>query len=277
MRNILIGVVAVALGACVGATVIHARMAGTIADLTRQLDETTIPKTNKEFEEAKDRLRYLEQDNEALRAQIAALQDSLSDASTARDEAMAMAEVEGAGPMEPQGPGGPPDGARGDDSRRSSGGGRDRFRGGGDRDAQRTEFAQRMRQSVNDFYAQQIAQTKDADARKRLQAMQEYTDYLTQLRESERAAQTEEEREAIRTTMRDTFDAIRTLREQQQDYMLRQLAADYGVTSTAKQDELIESLQNLQSSPFFRFGGGGPGGYGGGPGGGPGGGFGGPR
>ncbi len=123
---------------------------------------------------------------------------------------------------------------------------------GEERAAQRSEFLSQVRQRTSDIIEAEAAKAGDPAVRRRLDAIREQSDYMLALMEQIRETRKEDER----ARLQEAFDAARAevgaLVEEQQDYMLRQVAAQYGITDEVKQAELIRSLRETQSSPLFR-------------------------
>jgi hypothetical protein len=115
----------------------------------------------------------------------------------------------------------------------------------------RREFMAQIRDRSMNFLQDRIDSTTDPVVQDRLAAIGDYLDYMMDLGAQMRDAETEEERDALRETMGQTRDEFQGLVREQQDYMVRQLAEEYGITGTEEQDEFIASLQGMRQSPFF--------------------------
>ena len=82
-----------------------------------------------------------------------------------------------------------------------------------------------------------------------------------------RNAESDEERQLLREEMIENAQNYQQLVQTQRNEMLRDLAEQHGITSTARQDEFIQSYQQLQNDPIYNSGmpgGWSGGGYGGG-------------
>lgn len=136
-----------------------------------------------------------------------------------------------------------------------------------EREARRAEFRQRFQERVDTFFEEQYARARTAEEQERIALMQEYSQYAMDLRGAMRDAETDEERQALGEQFRDTWTALRDLRDEQQAAMVRDVAAEYGITG-ANQQAFTDAVLRLQESPFFNPGaamggrGGGPGGRG---------------
>jgi hypothetical protein len=134
-----------------------------------------------------------------------------------------------------------------------------------EREARRAEFRQRFQERVDTFFEEQYARARTAEEQERIALMQEYSQYAMDLRQSMRDAETDAERETLAEQFRDTWTALRDLRDEQQASMLREVASDFGITG-ADQQAFADAMLQLQESPFFNPGAamrGGPGGFGG--------------
>jgi len=142
------------------------------------------------------------------------------------------------------------------------------------------EFRDNARATAAEYLAEQAAKATDPADRERLAAISEYTDAMFESFDAMRNAETHEDRDAIRQTMMENGAVYRDLIQEQQASMTQNLAAKYGV-GAEQQEQFLQELEDLRSSPLFRgpmmFGGrGGPpggggthGGFRGGPGRGP--------
>jgi hypothetical protein len=118
------------------------------------------------------------------------------------------------------------------------------------REARRAEFRQRFQERVDTFFEEQYARARTAEEQERIALMQEYSQYAMDLRGAMRDAETDEEREALAEQFRDTWTALRGLRDEQRAAMLREVAADFGLTG-ADQQAFTDAMLQLQESPFF--------------------------
>jgi hypothetical protein len=261
MKTAITILVAVVVGFGSGAYFNHVRVSGVNKMLAAERDQIR-SELDQAMRAAEDNARQ----TEMLQRQLAALDDSFSQFMTtpppppaAMDATMMPPEMEEttADPAETR------DRRQRDRQDATADG-----PGGGDREERRQAFAEQIRGRVDQFYQEQMQQAPDRDTQERLAAMQQYTDDLMALRTAMRDAQTDEDRQALRDSMGETFQALRQVQVDQQNAMLRDLATRYGITDQAAQDQFAQSLQRLQNSPFFRpermfMGGGGPGGPGG--------------
>src|SRR5690606_15086052 len=119
-------------------------------------------------------------------------------------------------------------------------------------EARRQEFANRMRENVSNFYNSKLETAGDAASQQRILAMEDYSNYMMDLFQQMRATEDEAERERLRAEMDSARDTMRTLVTDQQDQMLRDLAADMGVTSGSRQDEFVTRMRETMEDPFFR-------------------------
>jgi len=264
MRSAIVAIVALSVGAIGGAFALHLHLAARLdagenersellarnQELNKRLSDLTEYTRGLESEagQLKHELESTRQEHEALAA-LSTAPDLLE---SPLDEVLATPEDESEAERAP------------DDEP-----GRDRRRWGtpeerAAREERFREFAARARTRASEVLVEQIALTTDPDAQRRLATMAQYVDDMFELGSQMRNSEDEEEREALREAMGQTRDALETLGREQRDYMVRELASQYGITSPEKQAEFINSLSTLRSNPLFRYpyGMGGPGGPG---------------
>jgi hypothetical protein len=114
------------------------------------------------------------------------------------------------------------------------------------------DFMERQRQRGHEFINSQILQTADPAVQERLGILGENIDYMIDLMQEMRRVEDNQDRIALQQEYTAARDNVRVLVEQQQNHMLRQLAAENGITDPAAQDALIHAFRRVESSPFFR-------------------------
>jgi len=272
MRTTILILVMLAVGAAVGA--FAARLTLT-SQLETALDERDVARkelsgVSDARQENLNELARLKAVNEALEMDLRGLRQKAEAMPVAanvfvEESDAAMEEFppeEAMVTMEGDERGGPPDGGPGD-GREGGRGERGRPRGMSEEEwAQRRqqweEFREQRRVDRENFFANTIANAKDAATQERVAAIQEYNDYLSGLREAMRDAETDEERDQLRQDMMENGRVLQDLVEAQRDSMIRDMAAQSGITDSAKQDAFVNAYHQLQASPFFReYGGGG--------------------
>lgn len=112
-----------------------------------------------------------------------------------------------------------------------------------------------MQVRIDDFLAKDIAAATDSEAQQRLIALQEYNAHIHELRRAMGEAKTDEEQQALRESMRQAVEAVRDLTFSQQDYLIRNMAEEYGIDGADQQDAFVESVRHLQHNPYFRMSG----------------------
>ena len=262
--KILIYIIVAVLGVLAGALLVHGRLAPKVAVLTGQTESLQV-----ENKDLKEKVRRLMQGTEQLEHQLADAEsqaadvvaqepaDSLGQGEPAEPESEDMSVAEAFGPTQGESrrglrrrgqaevvgteqsasETGQPEEGRGDPEER-----RARFR----------EFEQQMRDRVSTVLQDEYASAPDADAQERIEIIQDYMDQMAQLREAMRNAESDEERDALRQSMRESYMGMQEVVRTQQDSMLRSLASNSGITDPGKQDSLITGLRDLQASPFFQ-------------------------
>lgn len=268
MRNAIIAVLALTLGAAGGAWIMRSQLENR---LTAALAEQE--SLRKQLEDARADSVLPAEREKALMSEIEALQARLNSL-----EAQQKPQTSGAPSFEASpnpeanlgdvaGPPPPRDAAVADGEPR---------RGPRDRDENLTEeerqqraerwreFQQQFRDRMDNFFRDQYNAAPDGESKERIAQLQQYAEYMMQLRESMRNATTEEERESLRQAMRETGANMAELSRQQRDHMMRQLAQQFGIQDPSQQEAFISQLQSLESNPLYRGGGMlGPGGFGG--------------
>lgn len=132
---------------------------------------------------------------------------------------------------------------------------------------ERAQLEERLRDGLNQMRNRlaenlnaEMQKTSDPAAQDRLTQIQTYTDYNLDLFQELREATTDEQREALRQELSDNQNYVNALRQEQQNYMLSEIARQYGVNNS---EGFINSIQETMRNPMFRGGSGGFGGFGG--------------
>lgn len=285
MRTGIIVLVALALGGLAGAAGVHLMRQGQLASLQTELSSAQDAATGAE-ERAKNaaaELASLQRRAETLERQVAGLSEQLEAVETAKPMDMAALMPEGdtalaALPAREFAPGPAPlEGERPEQRIENESAGaeaepsEEEAAQQAEREARRAEWRARIEDRLNTFYDEAYMGAKDRQEQDRLALMKEYTDYAMDLWAQARQAETDEERQALREAGGEAMRTLNDLRREQQADMVRDVAAQHGITDPKQQDALAQSVIRLQESPFFQpgriFGGGGPGRPGGGRGG----------
>lgn len=127
--------------------------------------------------------------------------------------------------------------------------------------ARRAEWSQDFRGGMENFLDTAYADAKTPEEQERIAALGEYGAAMFELRQQMGDATTDEEREALGQAMRENFDGMRSLMQEQQDAMFRETLENAGIDKPGRQKQLIQELRETMDSPFFM---GSPGGGGGG-------------
>lgn len=120
------------------------------------------------------------------------------------------------------------------------------------RQAREQEFRTRVRERVGGFFEAEYGGATDATVQDRLVRMEENTNYLMDLREAMREAESDEERQQLRQDFGETAAALRDLVVEQQDYVLRTVAEEHGIKGAEQQEAFVASMREVQSSIYFR-------------------------
>jgi hypothetical protein len=114
------------------------------------------------------------------------------------------------------------------------------------------EFVADFQERVNTFLGERMMQSPDAVEQDRIAALREYFDYMTDLRQQMHEAKTDEEHAQIEELMQKSGEEMTGLQREEQDYLLRQVAEEYGITDPQKQAEFVNRMQEFRHDPFFR-------------------------
>jgi predicted nucleic acid-binding Zn-ribbon protein len=254
MKTAIITVVACIVGATAGvlltATRIQPQLEAARLEAAQLKDKAT--KAEAEVPDLKFRIEHLESENTTLKSQVADLEafkvTSLNAPKPQMTEDDALAALEAEVPDETPAEGGNRNGDR-----------RNRRQGGFDpanlTPEQRAEFEERreaMRTRVADMMNQEIAKYNDPAVTERITAIDQQRQAMTDMWQAMRDAKTDEERDALRDQMSQARDQMASLMVEQQDYMLRDLAKQYGITDPAKQEQFLQAMRETTSSPLYR-------------------------
>jgi len=121
--------------------------------------------------------------------------------------------------------------------------------------SERNDASSRVREGLQAYMDDEIAKTQDADTAQRLSALSDSMGRQMELVQQLRDAKTDAERDSARQSLTELRTSMRELVQTQQDTMLRQFAAQYGVAAD-QQEQFLRGFRELQASPFFRMAGG---------------------
>ncbi|HIJ73852.1 MAG TPA: hypothetical protein HPP83_07105 [Candidatus Hydrogenedentes bacterium] len=265
IKTVVIMVVALAVGAAGGVLAAKRRLNPQLAASASQSKQLKLRCAILEqgLAEAEAQMRDLEAKNEALQEEMAAMEkmaeaapyeenlfpfEGLSDQATVEPRQGIRRMEAGAGAQD----GVPTDDA--DLTRRR------------ERETRRREWMERGRERYRENMAAALDNETDEAARERIAAIEEYGDYAMDLMQQMRAAETDEERAALREELGEVFQTSRALVYEQQEHMLRRVAEQHGIGTPSVQDSFVDAMRHTLTSPFFRTGGPGalgPGGRGG--------------
>lgn len=258
MKNVLTVLLGALLGAVVGAGAMHQWIMPQLMDseTKRSEAERKLASIQSDSESAGEKLARLEAERNQYSDRLAALQTKLDDATGA--ETVAPADVPlpedgaavDASTETPEGdvPATPDAGERGPDRDRG-----DR-RGGGtpeEREARRQEFATRMQENMSNFFTGELEKSATPEMQERLVALEQKTQELFDLRHQMRAAETEEEREALGQALGETMTAAREIMQEQQGDMLGAIANQFGITRESDQAAFEQAVRSAVESPMF--------------------------
>ena len=91
----------------------------------------------------------------------------------------------------------------------------------------------------------------DPKTQERITAMVEYQEQIFELGQEMRNAESDEDRAAIRETMRDTMDELQKTVKTQQNSMLGDVAKEYGIEGKKAQREFSNAVRDVIGNPLF--------------------------
>jgi len=259
MRNAAIVVIAVLVGAACGALVMHRRLQPRVDELAADVDRAqgqvnqlvaAANASEDELRRMQAELRQMDDEARGLRRKLE--QVTPPQLPTVSEETVAAIEL----PLLTE----PDEEAEPEQDRRRWGDGRHGRRRDEDlteeeREARRAREQQlrtRIRERVDGFFDAEYGAAADATVQDRLVQMEESTNYLMDLREAMREAESDEERQQFRQDFGETAATLRDLVTEQQDYMLRTVAEEHGIKGAEQQEAFVASMREIQASLYFR-------------------------
>lgn len=262
MKTVIAVVLGAVLGAVAGAGVIYQRLTPALEEATAKLLEANqkLAATQSATESDAEKVARLEAERSQYSERLAALQAKLDEAVDA--EPVASAEVDlateetlDAAALEPETAGAAPDGEgdRGPGRDRGERGDRgDRWGGTPEeRQARREEFAARMQENMANFFTGELEKSSTPEMQERLVALEQKTQEMMDIRSQMRAAETDEEREALGAAFGETMTAAREIMQEQQADMLGAIANQFGITKEADQVAFEQAVRAAVDSPMF--------------------------
>lgn len=259
MKNVLIVLLGAVLGIVLGAGAMHQWAMPQLLDANTKLSdaERKLASIQAESESSSAKLAQLEAERNQNSEQLASLQSKLDKATGA--EAVTPADVplpEDATAVDASA--GPPEGAAPEEpsaderaARRERGA---RWGGGGtpeEREARRQEFATRMQENMSNFFTGEMEKSSTPEMQERLVALEQKTQEMMDLRSQMRAAQTDEEREALGQAFGETMSAAREIMQAQQGDMLGAIANQFGITKESDRAAFEQAVRSAVDSPIF--------------------------
>ena len=257
MRTVGIVVIAVLVGAACGAWVMHGRLQPRVDTLMAQGDQAAdqLNRMQAAYEDELDQMQAeiqeLEDEARGLRRKLEQVPPPQQPVPLA-EETVAAIEL----PFLPE----PEEATEPEQDRRRWGEGRRGRRRDEDlteeeraaRQVREQELRTRVRERVDGFFEAEYGGATDATVQNRLVQMEEHTNYLMDLREAMREAESDEERQQLQQGFGETAAALRDLVVEQQDYVLRTLAEEHGIKGAEQQDAFVASIREVQSSIYFQ-------------------------
>lgn len=258
MKNVFAALLCAVLGAVLGAVFMYQRYMPTFMELNAKLmsAEQKLAAIQTDSEGAGDKLARLEAERNQFSEQLASLQTKLDKATGA--EAVAQADVplpEDATALDASAssPGGAAPAAPPEEEQAARRDRSDRWGGGTpeEREARRQEFTTRMQENMSNFFTGELEKSNTPEMQERLVALEQKTQEMMDLRIQMRAAETDEEREALGQAFGETMSAAREIMQEQQGDMLGALANQFGITKEADQAAFEQAVRSAIESPIF--------------------------
>jgi hypothetical protein len=120
-----------------------------------------------------------------------------------------------------------------------------------ERQARREEFATRMQENMANFFTGELEKSSTPEMQERLVALEQKTQEMMDLRNQMRAAETDEEREALGAAFGETMSAAREIMQEQQADMLGAIANQFGITKESDQAAFEQAVRAAVDSPMF--------------------------
>lgn len=120
-----------------------------------------------------------------------------------------------------------------------------------ERDERRQQKYEERRAQAMSFLQQKLDGTSDPAAQQRIVSIAEHLDAMLEIRQQMRDAQTDLERDQARERMHQAEANLQDLVWQQQDFLLRKVAEENGITEPARQAAIANAFFQLQQNPFF--------------------------
>ena len=253
MKVVVAVILGAVLGAVLGAGAIYQRLTPSLEEAKAKLLDVNqkLVALQSSTESDAEKLTRLEAERSQYQDRLAALQVKLNEVAAAGS--VAPAEVDLAteqaldAAIEPEAEGATPDGERGPGRERGE-------RGGGtpeERDARRQEFATRMQDNMANFFTGELEKSATPEMQERLVTLEQKTQEMMDLRNQMRAAETDEEREALGAAFGETMSAARDIMQEQQDDMLGAIASQFGITKESEQAAFEQAVRAAMDSPMF--------------------------
>jgi hypothetical protein len=258
MKSVVAVILGAVLGAVVGAGAMHQWLMPQLGEANAKLlDVEQKLAAQSATESDGEKVARLEAERGQYSERLAALQAKLDEA--VDTEPVAPAEVEmsaeetlDAAAVEPEAEEAAPDA---EDNRGPERGRGDRGeRWGGtpeERQARREEFAARMQDNMANFFTGELEKSSTPEMQERLVALEQKTQEMMDLRNQMRAAETDEEREALGAAFGETMTAAREIMQEQQADMLGAIANQFGITKESDQAAFEQAVRAAVDSPMF--------------------------
>ena len=259
MKTVVAVILGAVLGAVVGSGAMHQWLMAQLGEANAKLLEVEqkLAATQSATESDAEKAARLEAERSQYSERLAALQAKLDEVVEA--DTVAPAEVDlateealDAAAIEPEADGAAPDAEGEGRPERGRGDRGDRWGGTPEeRQARREEFAARMQENMANFFTGELEKSNTPEMQERLVTLEQKTQEMMDLRSQMRAAETDEEREALGAAFGETMSAAREIMQEQQDDMLGAIANQFGITKESDQVAFEQAVRSAMDSPMF--------------------------
>jgi DNA repair exonuclease SbcCD ATPase subunit len=257
MKNVLAVLLGSVLGLVLGAGAMHQWLMPQLFESNAKLTvaEQKLAALEQETESSGEQVARLEAERNQYSERLASLQsklDAVVGTAPPAEVALPMEEETDADasaePAVDEAAVPPAEGERGPGRNRG-----DRWGGGTpeEREARRQEFATRMQENMANFFTGELEKSNTPEMQERLVALEQKTQEMLDLRSQMRAAETDEEREALGQAFGESMNAAREIMQEQQGDMLGAIANQFGITKEGDQAAFEQAVRSAMESPIF--------------------------
>jgi hypothetical protein len=121
-----------------------------------------------------------------------------------------------------------------------------------EREARRQEFVTQLRDNLTEFFTGELEKSNTPEVQERLVALETQVHDMMDIRRQMREVDSEDERDALRTSFEESMDAARGIMREQQQHMIGAIAGQFNINDEADRAAFELAVQSAVESPFFR-------------------------